>query len=227
MSHTAHSEQYRGLTITIAHDEYPTNPRGKHAIADHLGTFYGWARDFISPDPRADISDLYDFRQYLKERRADRHSTDPGVIGLVVKHSDHLGEWETTGDLADLKDDDQPDGVIFAKYEDIRRDQQCKRITPAVRSNVLDVLRAEVAEYSAWATGNAWIVQISTNGELVDTCGGFLGDWDAGDGDGWILEDARQMADGIANLRDRGVNDEEADRDMAGEIAELTKYYAA
>lgn len=67
-------------------------------------------------------------------------------------------------------------GWIFVRKDKVRQEYGCKVVSPRIRKKVLEVLRAEVCEYSKWANGEVYgFVVRKEDGEELDSCWGHIG----------------------------------------------------
>ena len=69
-------------------------------------------------------------------------------------------------------------GVVHADLESTRKEYGRKRVTRALRERVAEQLRREVAVYDDYLTGNCYGYVVEKDSEEVDSCWGFLGDYD-------------------------------------------------
>ncbi|MCV6547618.1 MAG: ParB N-terminal domain-containing protein [Cohaesibacter sp.] len=81
-------------------------------------------------------------------------------------------------------------GFIYATLEEIRKEYDVKRVSAQLRAKVEDVLRNEVATYHEYLSGNIYGYVIEQEGEEIDACWGFLGDYD-----GYVLSQARSLVE--------------------------------
>ena len=98
---------------------------------------------------------------YLYDHSALAMSTD-SFIGRAVH-----AEWDS-GQV----------GWIYVSKEDIRAEYQVDRITPSVREQAENRLKDEVRIYDAYLRGECYGYELYKNGELTDSCWGFVGSFD-------------------------------------------------
>ena len=55
-----------------------------------------------------------------------------------------------------------------------------KRVTRALREKAADILRGEIVSYDAYLGGRVYGYVIERDGEEVDACWGFVGDYETG-----------------------------------------------
>lgn len=66
-------------------------------------------------------------------------------------------------------------GWIVAFKNDILKEYSCKRITKKIKEKAIALLKAEVEEYSKYLEGDCWGWQIRQDGEVIDSCYGYIG----------------------------------------------------
>jgi len=69
-------------------------------------------------------------------------------------------------------------GFIYASFENIRREYGVERISARLSEQVINQLRSEVATYDNYLRGNVYGFVVEKNGEELDSCWGFLGDYE-------------------------------------------------
>lgn len=155
------------LTVKIVQDEDAQNPR----YDDNGSLFFGWHKRYLCGDDptkhgmpdahhlREEFPDGWDaIRAYIEER------FKPKCI-LPVFMYDHGGVSYSTGEFGCGWDSGQV-GFIFTNCpeDDGWADPEA-------------ALKAQVQEYSDWASGNAWgFVIEGSEGETQESCWGFIGD---------------------------------------------------
>jgi len=81
-------------------------------------------------------------------------------------------------------------GFIHVSLDDVRREYGVQRVSPKLRRTVEDVLRAEVGTYDDYLRGNIYGFVIERDGDHVDSCWGYFGDYED-----QCLREARQCCD--------------------------------
>lgn len=67
-------------------------------------------------------------------------------------------------------------GWIFATTEDIYKEYRCKRVNPAIRRRVKQILIGEIKTYDQYIRGDVYGYQLSDkSGNELDSCWGFYG----------------------------------------------------
>lgn len=156
------------MTANVYYDSAPCiNPRKDY---DHLGTFFGFHRRYVSPDapPSSDPEE------------ARRIAESPDNICLRVWLYDHSGtSYRATVEHNPFTCpwDSGLFGFIYVSKEKVRKEYGCKKVGSRIRQRVIEVLKAEVSEWSAYANGEvyAWSVE-NENGIVLDSCHGYIGD---------------------------------------------------
>jgi hypothetical protein len=224
----AHEETREGYTILIMHDPdgFGCNPRDN----DGNAVMITWERDYNSPDSndygwgKGDDYGAYDFLAWVKERKAERHSADPGLVYAWLDRNGYDGSISIV-DIDEDNDRDlrRPDGVIYATYDTIREWHGVKKLTAEHKRKAQEGLRPEVQEYSDWAIGNIYGYVVTDDSDTIhDDCWGYIGDYDEGYG---ALSKARSTVDyRIANGKQPAPSDEACEADAEEEIAEYAAH---
>ena len=166
---------HEGLTVNIYLDEDAESPRHW----DNLGKLILFGRHAYM-----EVNELD--RQY---RTADYSGWDefeeailsdhPGAEILPVYRYEHSGVMYNTTGFSCPWDSCQV-GFIVCPREDIVKEYSLKRVTEKTRGKVRQVLVAEVAAYSSWASGDVYgyIITDSTGNSINldgDSCWGYYG----------------------------------------------------
>lgn len=69
-------------------------------------------------------------------------------------------------------------GFIHVSLEDVRSEYGVQRVSGKLRRTIEDTLRAEVGAYDDYLTGNIYGFVIERDGDHVDSCWGFFGDYE-------------------------------------------------
>lgn len=89
-------------------------------------------------------------------------------------------------------------GFVYVSHEDIKKEYNVKRLTKNVLERAEKTLRSEVEIYDDYLTGNVYGYIIEDeNGEHLDSCWGFLGDYK------YCLEEAKSAADWHAEQKEK------------------------
>jgi hypothetical protein len=224
-----HEEEREGYTILIVPepDGQGCNPRDN----DGNATMITWERDYNSPDSNdygwgeGDDHGAYDFLEWVKERKAERHSKDPGLVYAWLDRNGYDGSISILHvDEDNDRDLRRADGVIYATYDTIREWCGVGKLTAEHKRKAQEGLRPEVEEYSDWAIGNIYgYVVTDDSGKIYDDCWGYIGDYDS---DYSALSEARSTVDyRIANGKFAAISDEDAEEDAEEEIAEYAAHF--
>lgn len=124
---------------------------------------------------------------YLYDHSALAMSTD-SFIGRAVH-----AEWDS-GQV----------GWIYVSKEDIRAEYQVDRITPSVREQAENRLKDEVRIYDAYLRGECYGYELYKNGELTDSCWGFVGSFDEAIKDiaEYLPDECKGMTEKLAEVSD-------------------------
>ena len=189
MHELVHEEEHQGATIKIYSDSDADSPRAW----DNLGTMvcghtrynlgddnsFASAREFLID--LLDLTDEYDLDIETLEQRARAIAV---ILPLYLY--DHSGlAMNTTGFHCPW--DSGQVGYIYATLEDIRAECGVARVSAKRRMQVADHLRQEVAIYHDYLAGNVYGYLVEQDGDEIDSCWGFIGDFD-----GYVLEQARE-----------------------------------
>lgn len=154
------------LTVKVVHDDTGAESPREWST---LGTFFGFHRNYMSPDDAPD-SDPETARRIAQSR---------DNICLPVWLYDHSGTCYRAAETNPFHCpwDSGLFGFIYVSKADARKEYGVKRITAAKRAEIVEHLKAEVKEYSAWANGEVYgFVVEDSDGETLDSCWGFIGD---------------------------------------------------
>lgn len=69
-------------------------------------------------------------------------------------------------------------GWIYVSKEDALKEFGAEKMTGAVRHKAEELLKSEVAVYDSYLRGECYGFELYKNGELSDSCWGFMGDLD-------------------------------------------------
>lgn len=180
MQDPVYAEVYHGHSITIYHDPNAESPREW----SNLGTLICWHRryrlgdshQFDSPEAfLRDIAGVSDQRDLSMEQLRDRAERE--AILLPVFLYDHSGLAMNTIGFHCPWDSGQV-GYVYATLEAVRKEFGAKRVTKALRERAEYILRGEIVTYDAYLGGRVYGYVIERDGEEVDSCWGFVGDFE-------------------------------------------------
>ena len=182
MHDPVYEEAYQGHVIKIYHDPDAESPREW----SNLGTLICWHRRYRLGDshsfdsPEAFLRDLSgisaqsDLSMDQLRDRAERKS-----VLLPVFLYDHSGLAMNTIGFHCPWDSGQV-GYVYVTLEAVRKEFGVKRVTKALREKAEDILRGEIVSYDAYLGGRVYGYVIEWDGEEVDACWGFVGDYETG-----------------------------------------------
>lgn len=180
METPVHEETYRDHTIKIIHDPDPESPRDY----DNLGTMTCWHGRYRLGDTH-DHDDPRDLLIDLIEVSSDTNLSMNDLFARAVKRAvilplylyDHSGITMNTAGFHCPWDSGQV-GYIYVTLEDIRKDYGVTRVSKNLRTKIANHLRQEVNTYDHYLTGNCYGFVVEKDDEEVESCWGFLGDYD-------------------------------------------------
>ncbi|MCP4936466.1 MAG: hypothetical protein GY927_20245 [bacterium] len=180
MQTPVYEETHQGFDIKIHYDTDPENPRDWDNLGTiicrhpryHLGDDHSFveARDFL-----IDLINCSD-ETGLSTGRLMERANEVAVI-LPVFLYDHSGLALNTTGFHCMWDSAQV-GFIYATFETIHKEYGVKRISAGLKTRVADCLRAELTAYNDYISGNVYGFVIEKDGNEVDSCWGFNGDYD-------------------------------------------------
>ncbi|GAW36510.1 hypothetical protein RA2_03581 [Roseovarius sp. A-2] len=180
MHEPVYEEAYQGHKIKIYHDPDSESPREW----PNLGTLICWhhryrlgdSHPFDSPEAflrnLSDVSDQSDLSMGQLRERAERK-----VVILPVFLYDHSGLAMNTIGFHCPWDSGQV-GFVYVTLEAVRKEFGVRRVTKSLREKAEDILRGEIVSYDAYLGGRVYGYVIEWDGEEVDACWGFVGDYE-------------------------------------------------
>lgn len=97
-------------------------------------------------------------------------------IMLPLYLLDHSGLAMQTTSFHDPWDSGQV-GWIYVSKEDALKEFGGEKMTGAIKKKAEDLMRSEVATYDSYLRGECYGFELYKNGELEDSCWGFMGDF--------------------------------------------------
>lgn len=166
----------RGMVLI---DQWPEDPRDWSTLArlylDHRQ--YDLPKEIPGFTP-----DQYGYES-LDEFISDiERQTGRKIIEWLPVHAiDHGGLHILTG-VNGMRAIDTPDywwdggllGVAVMFRDDVQREFRVKRITKRIREQAMKILAAELKAYAAYVEGAAFGYVVEVDGEVVDSCWGYL-----------------------------------------------------
>lgn len=188
MDDPVHEETYQGHTIKIYHDNDAESPREW----DNFGTLIcGHSRYQLGDkhefdDARSFLLDLLDLDVEMDLPVNDLiKRVEKIAVILPVYLYDHSGlAMNTTGFHCPW--DSGQIGFIYVKLSDIRKEYSIKRVSAKLREQAATYLRNEVQTFSDYISGSVYGYVVEKEGEEIDSCWGFIGDYG-----GYCLREAR------------------------------------
>lgn len=187
-----HEETHNDRVIKIYYDDDVENPRDW----DNLGTL-------VCGHSRYKLGDAHAFaggREFLLDLCDLDDDSELSVVELVARAEkyavilpaylyDHSGLLMNTTGFHCPWDSGQV-GFVYATLDTIRKEYGVVRVSAKLRRRVAEALKQEVTTYSDYLSGNVYGYVVEQDGEEVDACWGFIGDYA-----GYCLEEARRCAE--------------------------------
>lgn len=170
------SIEYKTYTIEVHHDlHHDINPREW----DNLGTII--SKKLQNECRAVDPACREDVFRYL-----DKIEKDGGIVLEIHCYSHGIDRFRTR-DFSDcplpqghLRFDTFLAGFIYVTLDKIREDFGVKRVTKKIRERATKVLEAEINELDLVSSGQVYGYKLfDKNGEEIDSCWGYVGDWDS------------------------------------------------
>ena len=172
-----HSEKIGRYTVRIVNDDDPEDPREWDG---QLGRMLCLHRSYQLGD-----------KHKLDAEEIAALANDPANVALPLFLYDHSGITMSTGDFSAVDPGGWDSGIvgfIIATPETLKA---CGW-EGKTREEIVAGLEQEVKTYDDYLTGNVWgYVVKDEDGHHVESCYGFLGDYD---GDGGALSEGRSVA---------------------------------
>lgn len=170
-----HSEEYKGFTIKIVSDDNSESPRQW----SNFGKMVCWHKRYNLGDEH-EYKTAREFAAFIKEEKP------PVVLPLYLY--DHSGISISTssfiGRAHHAEWDSGQVGYIYVTREALLSEHKGKKIiTPAMKAYAEKVLIGEVNDYDQFLRGEIYGYEvIDKDGEAVDSCYGYYGDYSQKDG---------------------------------------------
>ncbi|MBQ9680582.1 MAG: hypothetical protein IJV48_07870 [Ruminococcus sp.] len=155
-----------------------------------------------------DLTEKYDVWPLSSQRiqelnQALMSQIEKMYVVLPVYLLDHSGLAMSTTDFNDCWDSGQV-GIIFVSNDKIKEEYEVGSIEPVLRLQVEERLKGEVAEYDAFLRGECYCYELYEDGELVHSCGGFIGAFDKAVKDmiEYLPDDCAGMVDDLVETND-------------------------
>jgi hypothetical protein len=199
MSDTVHTEEKHGLRIKIRQDMDPMNPWREFDNFGHMICFHG----------RYDLGEKHS----MSVEEAKEMAARADVVALPLFLYDHSGITMSTNPFSCPWDSGQV-GIIYATYEEIRKEYSQKRVTKKTLEKVRKLLVAQVKTYDDYLTGNVYGYEVETlDGEHLESCWGFYGDYNE---EGGVLDEARAV---VESMTHKGTTDHTGQKLLAEVLA--------
>lgn len=175
MNHVIERQEWNnGYVAEIVHDNYPENPRDE---SYPVGTMWCWHRKYSlgSKEERRDPRrpNAGSLGGWDEVEKAIMREINPVVI-LPVYMYDHGGVSLSSSPFGCPWDSGKV-GYIFAERK-VLKDFGAKIATAKVKAKIVEAMKAEIRQYSAYANGETYCWRLLKDGEVVDSCSGYCGD---------------------------------------------------
>lgn len=175
------SEEYKGHTIEICNDNDISAPWDDWDMEEKL---VYWHRRYCigHVDGRKEYGDPDDFLRTLanvSENRKSKYSllelAERKAIILPVHMYDHSGVTISTDSFSCPWDSGQL-GYIYITLEQVRKEWNVKRVSPALRAKMIKRLDGTINTFDQYLTGDVYGFQIKdSDGDELNSCYGFYG----------------------------------------------------
>jgi len=164
--------------VSVFYDEEPLNPRVDY---DNFGTMVCEHRDYNLSDENHDFNSLVNVDCYynsFSEQVDSLIKNDKVLLALPLYLYDHSGIMMNTTGFSCNWDSGQV-GIIYITKEKVKKEFKVKRISKQLKEKIRTYLINEVKMYDYYLTGNCYGYTIKDQqGEILDSCWGYLGDFD-------------------------------------------------
>lgn len=217
---TIYTENRRGYTIEIFRDDDPANPRKDFDNAAHLVCWHrrydlGDKHSYDDPveffESLAGEIDPDKVNRWRDNEKMTREEFQNKCAALVAKETvmldlylyDHSGITISVSLRYPFTDPWDAGQVGFAYMTRADVVREFGKWNKATKDKARRLILGEVETYDDYLTGNVYgYVVTDADGEDIDSCWGFFGDYD--DPKNWgALQEARAQADYHANKRDK------------------------
>lgn len=159
--------------LDVWHDEFADNPR---ELNENLGQF---CRHVYHDGCNEVSNDIVESLSWF-DKKADKQKLDRmGYVAFPLIKFEHGDVHYYIGEPTCPWDSGQVGWYIVSK-EHIRK-WYGKRLTKKLLERIEHICQCELEEYTNWANGDVYGFTFYRNGEFVETCGGFYGDYDSDD----------------------------------------------
>lgn len=185
------SEEYKGYSYRIEHDESPMNPREWDNITSMVLHHRRYSLEG---------GDLYPLCETIEELEANIREDHDVVMAKVVYGYDHSGLWMSINRVYpfDCPWDSGVLGIIYIDRENLKKAYGDGASTPT-EDKLRTIIADELSEYAAYVNGEVYgfIVESMNeeDGEEIESCWGYYGY----EGYKRAEEDAKAFIDQMAN----------------------------
>jgi len=140
---------HAGMYVEIRYDPDDSDPRGDF---DNLGTIVGWKQPTLKLGDRQVSIDCTTTAAIVERLRSEG-----ARLILPVFYTSHGPRCNLhMGDILDEDSLSYCSGVVYVTGEKLKSELAVKRVTTAAIRKATGILRGEIAEYSAYLTGDVF-----------------------------------------------------------------------
>jgi hypothetical protein len=145
--------EHAGLKVEIRYDEDGGDPRQDNS---NLGIIVGWKRPYLRIGDRQVSLDCSTPAEIVTQLEQDG-----ALLVLPVHYTSHGPRCNLAlGEDADADSLGHSSGVVYVTGQTLKDAYGASRLTPSVRERATATLRSEIAEYSAYLTGDVFAFTI-------------------------------------------------------------------
>lgn len=200
---TIYTEKYQNLTIKIEQDEDSMSPREW----DNLGKITTWHNRYLLGDEQQKIGpewlecllNDYEYDHEFTDRKIILERLQKYIIIMPVYLYDHSGISLSTSPFSCSWDSGQV-GFIHVSIDQIKKEYGWKNLTQKRREKIQGYLENEIKTYSDYVEGNVYGYEIYDGDLFLDSCWGYIGDYD---GEYGALKEAREAVKGIIKYKNK------------------------
>ena len=157
--------------LKIGYDEYSESPRKDY----NIGKILCFPNKYI----KNELELPYEYDEKFKESRnlneIEEMLTKLGYIHERICVYDHSGVSIYLGTPC-CRWDSCYIGWYCVSREEVKKQYGVKRLVKQRVNKVKKLMNTEIRTYNNWINGNVYWYELSKNGEVIDSCGGFIAD---------------------------------------------------
>ena len=200
MSDSVKAIEYKGYTIKIYRDEDSMNPR----------TDFDNMTKMACSHPRYNLGDKeiskeYDRKNYnsFNKMFQDICLKEKPALILPLYLYDHSGITISTTPFG-CQWDSTTVGFVWITKEQAKQEFNIERIVKSALEKISKAIKRDVEIYDNYLTGEVYGYQISKDGEEVESCFGYYGNYDD---KSYIMQEAKSAIDFLTMKKEEKVNE--------------------